>query len=207
LEVNIVKLGKMLNLNLILLGLLLIFGLTFFIYTETPTQPSEGLTPNTDTSTWKVYKDKEYKFTLRYPPNFTVKQPYGKGDIRIMKNLETYYLITISELSGYVMVKEKPTPISALPLKDKLILQLKRRCPHSSPESVIWESINIGGVRGLQAAHSDDECIKQYLPWSIVIKNNFCCSIQFIKGSINEYNQILSTFKFIKKEGGANESK
>ena len=201
------KLVKILNLTLILLGLLLIFGLIFFIYIETPTPLSKNLTPDINISTWKIYKDKEYKFALRYPPNFTVKQPYGKGDIRIMKNLETYYLITISELSGYIMVKEKPTPISALSLKDQLVLQLKQRCPHSSPESVIWRSIDIGGIRGLQASYSDDECIKQYLPWGIVIKNNFCYSIQLIKGSKNEYNQILSTFEFIEKEGSVNESK
>ena len=61
------------------------------------------------------------------------------------------------------------------------------------------KEISIGGTEGVQAYASDDECLNEYLPKSLVIRNNIRYWFQVFHGSSIEFNKMISSFRFIKE--------
>jgi hypothetical protein len=82
--------------------------------------------------------------------------------------------------------------------KEVITIGLLQKCKKSYLDTITWTNITIGGIAGQEASYSNDQCINSYLPQAAVIKNNFIYYISFINGTQKEYNQILSTFEFIK---------
>jgi len=153
----------------------------------------------TDTSNWLTFKNKRHYFEISYPVKYKVSNPNEIGNIQhLMKDSEIYYSIVESKLSGYVLFEGKPRSVASLNLKEQILLNLSQRCKVSDLNSIKWVTLKLGGVEGIQAYSSNDECINKYLPWSSVIKNEFIYHIKYIKGSVQEYNKIINTFKFIR---------
>jgi hypothetical protein len=149
-----------------------------------------------ETADWKTYTNEEYGFEMKYPDYLGTAHPYGETDTRFMKGEELDYSIVVSELSGFVGYKGKTVPIASLNAQDLLIIDLTQRCKGLDQDELTWKLIKMGSVDGFQV-NSEDECAKQYTPWSRVIKDNRSYSLGFEKGSIKEYNLMLSTFNFL----------
>ncbi|MBC8229038.1 hypothetical protein H8E77_05775 [bacterium] len=153
---------------------------------------------------WNTYINNEYGYEIESSTDLMIKHPYGKGDIRFIRKgpsvtsagSSTCCSIVVSELSGSVVIDRQPRPIASLDLKELIMLNLRQRCKEADLETIVWTPIEIGGIEGLQASSSSDESLNKYLPWSSVVKNDLLYHIKFIKGSVSEYNQILSTFRF-----------
>jgi len=146
---------------------------------------------------WKMYRSEEYKFEIKYPPTLTASAFYGPDQINFKKNSEAYYSVGIFELSGEILEDGRKIPLVNLPLKEQLIRMFEIECPDSNFQDINWKSIKLGEIDGLQAFTVNDVCVKRNLPWSSVINHNRRYSIISYKGPTEEYNQILSTFKFI----------
>jgi len=153
---------------------------------------------------WKTYINDVYGYEVESSTDLMIKHPYGKRDIRFIRRFpsvrsagsSTCCSIVVSELSGFVVIDRQPRPIASLDLKELITLNLRQRCKEADLETIVWTPIEIGGIEGLQASSSSDESLNKYLPWSSVVKNDLLYHIKFIKGSVSEYNQILSTFRF-----------
>lgn len=165
--------------------------------TQSDTTPSlpknEDITELTD---WKTYKNEEYGYELKHPSSLIVDDHYGNSDIRLLENTKLLYSIGISEISGIVLVNNAERSIESLDLKQQIIFYLEQRCKNSDMNSILWNSIVISGIDAMQASSSEDSCVNKYLPWSAVIHNNLRYDIKFYSGSMDEYNQILSSFSF-----------
>jgi hypothetical protein len=151
-----------------------------------------------DTSSWKTYANMEYGYSIKYPDNAEITQKYEGSSVQIAKDGEDYYFLFVGDLSGEVMYQGKDVFVNSLSAKDLLIIDLIQRCKELDKNQISWNSIVMGGISGFQAI-SGDACAKQYTPWSRIVKNNKSYSFSFSlpkKGSVEEYNQILSTFKF-----------
>ena len=154
--------------------------------------------PTAQTADLKLYHSERYGYEIEYPSEMTVHHPYGGQDLRFMKDSDLYFWITIIDLKGSVLWHGKSRPIKTLPLRDQLMINLTQRCKNSSVQTLLLRSIRIGGIEGLQAFTSDDQCINQYLPWTSVIRNGYCYNFFMIRGSIKTYRELLLNFKFIK---------
>lgn len=151
------------------------------------------------TATWKTYKDTYYGFEVKYPGNLTIIPPHSfETVVWFMNGSVKNYDILISDISGGMVVYNgKTTLMSGLNGKDLITLHLTQVCKSRLDLSeVIWKQIIIGGLIGFQA-NSKNECAKHYLPESIAIKNRYSYSFGVENGSVEEYDQLLSTFKFL----------
>jgi len=146
---------------------------------------------------WKTYRNEKYE--LKYPKELKPEQPYGEEIVQFIKaKTEIYYSIVISDLSsGLVLVDGKPRPVASLDLKAQITLNLKQRCKKADLETIVWNPTKISDIDALQAFSSTDKCLSKYLPWTSMIKNNLIYHIKFTKGSKEEYNKLLSSFRLI----------
>ncbi|MFH1392099.1 MAG: hypothetical protein ABIG90_00240 [bacterium] len=151
---------------------------------------------------WTPYQDTKYGYEVKCPKGLKPEQPYGEGIVQFVKFLkaktEVYYSVVVSDLSsGLVLVDGKMRTVASLDLKEQIVLNLKQRCKKADLESIVWMPMKIGEIEALQASSSTDECFSKYLPWTSVIKNNLIYHIKFIRGSKEEYDRLLSSFRLI----------
>lgn len=144
---------------------------------------------------WKTYKNEKHRFEVQYPPDLDLITPYGEDIIHI-KNDSRFYAITTEELSGIVVKDNMYIPFANLSTQEILSMNLQRRCPDAGLESINWVSIKIDGIEGIMAVNSENNCIKKYLPWAAVKKDNKIYHFQFLRGDVDEFNKILSIFRF-----------
>ncbi len=179
---------------------LLFFVLNLFsdIKKENTQNEFSPLTVNStqiDTSNWKVYVSETYHFEIKYPPDLIIYTPYGPEQIEIKNDLR-FYVIVAEKLSGTLFFNNKIISIENLSPKEIIIDALHRRCKNFNPESIKWTNITIGGIEGQEASYSEDKDVNKYLPWATVIRNKIVYHIKFVKGSKEEYKQIISEFHF-----------
>ena len=181
--------------------------ITFSLYTcqHSPT------TDSIDTTDWKIYTDREHGFELMYPPDLTIRYPIKGylGSVRFVRDSRICFAVITNSISPKAKVTYKGAMrlLSSLTLEDYFIIALRQQCfsddghNHSDSETMKllkWKEMSIGGTEGVQAYDSDDECLKERLPKSLVIRNNVRYWFQIFHGSPSEYNKVLSTFRFIK---------
>lgn len=166
---------------------LIITLFTFVVYEEAFASDSSG---------WKICKNDKHKYAIQSPPDLDFALPYGEDIVQIIGD-SRLYLIAVEELSGSVVINGTPKPVESLMPKEIISMALSQRCKSADLGTVIWKPIKIGEMDGLDAVQSSDPCLTTYLPWIVVIKNNLIYHLKFVKGSIDEFNNIVSTFKFI----------
>ncbi|MBU2109900.1 hypothetical protein KKB71_03050 [Patescibacteria group bacterium] len=185
---------------LIIVGVLIICGGGYYLFTQKLTQSQQPIftpqpTTQDETANWQTYRNEEYGFEMKYPKYLVIDLSYGQDNPRFLNESTLYYSLVISPLTGMIMFEGQSIPEINLTPKDWIIFNLQQRCKTSDTKKIEWENIKIES--GIQASSSNDQCIRKYLPWTSIKKNDYRYSFQFIAGSVEEYNQILSTFKFI----------
>jgi len=148
-----------------------------------------------DISNWKTYVNEKYCFEIKYPPDLDIYTPYGPEQIEI-KNNSRFYVIVVEELSGILSLNGKQTFIKNLSPKELIINALQQRCKNLNSDTIKWSNITIDGIEGEEASYSEDADINKYLPWAAIIKNGIVYHIKFVKGSKQEFQQIISEFHF-----------
>ncbi|MEA3292921.1 MAG: hypothetical protein U9P88_00365, partial [Patescibacteria group bacterium] len=160
------------------------------------TEKIEKTQTQDETADWKVYQNNEHGYELKHPKDIVIA--YSNEQTVFKKDSSVYYSLVVSPLTGTSMFEGKVVPITSLSPKNLIVSALNQRCKTSDVKSINWASVEIEGIKGMQALNSSDQCINQYLPWSCVKKDNYAYNFKTTDGAVNEHNQILSTFKFIK---------
>jgi len=123
-----------------------------------------------------------------------------------MRNSKICFAVVVGSKSPNTQVRYegKMLLLSSLTLKERIILALRQICNppanhrySDDKKKIKWNDITIGRVKGMQAYASGDACFSNYLPASLLIKNNRGYLFNSHLGSENEYNTILSTVRFI----------
>jgi len=163
-----------------------------------------------DTTNWKTYRNEEYGYEIKYPPSFSTTNtwagiPMGNVQISFIKGQEPYYFIHVFDVleyggyytDGYGPWKGEIRSIYLLPLNEYLQAEYWERGSIVPPPVT---SIKMGGIDGFMVL----ERLKpiQVTPASCVKRNDiiYCFNRYYERGSIAEYNTMLSTFKFVGEE-------
>lgn len=153
-------------------------------------------TQSLDTSNWKTYTNSEYKFTLKYPPEW-IGTEVNTEEVRFFKNL---YLNNQSGTKTYISVTVKTNPNNQN-LKEWLIAQNLISANYSEDFHTQIDETTIANIKGLKITtpvNGGQETY--YLP----MNRNVIQITYIFKGQslaeynelVNIFNQILSTFKF-----------
>ncbi|MFA6353918.1 MAG: hypothetical protein WCW93_03220 [Candidatus Paceibacterota bacterium] len=187
-----------------------------FTFNQSKSQTAEGImnkilstfkftepTTQVNTSNWQTFKSAKYGFEIQYPSDLNYYIP-NNGESSVIFNNTTQatggsrsYKIIIEEMSGTTMINGVEKQTIDLTPKDMILNALNQRRCNTENSEINWVSINTGGVEGIEATtQSGNACLQTYLPWAAYKKDNKIYYIESSKASKEEFNQILSTFKF-----------
>jgi hypothetical protein len=171
--------GGQLYHGVLILLMLFIFGLS----TNTLAANKEG---------WKIYKNEKHRYEIQLPPDLEVV-PYGENTVHI-KGGSNFYAIIVTDVPP---IDDIQKPISDIDLlKDIISFGLKLRCRDANLETLDWTTVEIGGLEGIEVIASEDTCLKKYLPWAAVKRDNEIYHFQRLRGSEDEFNEIIATVRF-----------
>ena len=163
-----------------------------------------------DISKWKIYRNEEFGFEMKYPSSFATTNiwlgdPRGNNDTFFMKENECYYMIKVYDpldyggfySGGYGLWQEKERSIQLLPLKEFMQANFGEEGADFLPSVT---PIKMGGIDGFMTLERLEPI--QITPASCIRKDDktYCFFRYLERGSMAEYNAMLSTFKFIGEE-------
>ena len=146
---------------------------------------------------WKIYKNEKHRYEMQLPPDLDLVMPYGEDIVHIKgdsKGDSVFYVIIVTDVPP---IDETQKPISVINLlKDIISFGLELRCRNVNLETLDWTTVEIGGLEGIEIIRSEDACLKKYLPWAAVKRDNEIYHFQRLRGSEDEFNKIIATVKF-----------
>jgi hypothetical protein len=162
----------------------------------------------TDIASWRTYRNEEYGFEVQYPTKWQQEIfPSATPIVREEKTLVTFYsnqkaetpnlpAITIS-----VTVIDNPHKITLQERLQKIYCPNVAYCNQVGLNVYNWPQISIGGHLALEPnRHSKDHSLNYVYVYADTKIIGFSSDIysKDIASHYNLFNQILSTFKFIK---------
>ena len=198
------KFPKILIYVLSALFLLVLGASGFWFYQERVIQstPSSSPTPSPSsdvTADWQTYINTEHGFSIKYPKNYTVQERKTSGSNPLQVQLKS----SENEINIFWL---KESPVYNMSLAEWYNNLLTVEIPYTSygsqtsPEYTERKEIEIGGVKGIQLKQMGEyENVADILfPFSDAVVE---ISIEYESVEKLEIQKILSTFKFLDKEG------
>lgn len=166
--------------------------------TQTPLPTASQPSADNETTNWQIYKNEQYYYSIQYPKSFTPKEfPDGPGSPGgIILLVDNRPIIDIG-------IRGRATADKAISFADYVKIAASHEIQgYESLRSIEKVTTNSGevGYKTIWNGTSPDGSAIQPLPITYFdAKNDNKDTIQIIlsdKKYLNEYNQILSTFKF-----------
>ena len=212
------KVPKILILVLVLLFAIIISGGYFFYQNQktenitTSTQGQLSPTPN-PTSNWKIYRNENWGFELRYPPNWTYSESsWDGGENETSVDYDGIHLSPPSSTRGITQINVYKVKNNGLNIKDYFNKNDYSCCgPDAEPtylgdEIMASEKVIVDGIEGRKALKvPEDIPIEEVTAnWVVLEKDGEIFLISNYK-DVKEldldiekvFDQILSTFKFL----------